>query len=300
MLRYLLVAFALKAFSINNSTKKLYRKIGNTLGQNLRKRRKIDDYIERGNLFIDLLNKYNVVNEENKLLEIGTGWIHWYSVYIRLHYNASITMFDIQDNRQFSALKSLFSRLRTSIQTDSPHHKQIAELLEKLLAVNSFEELYSLLDLQYVVEKTACLSQFLDNSFNCVFSFFVLDDIPKHNVNEEVKEFYRILKPGGYSIHMISISDPLSRYYYNHKSPKNYLRYSDRTWKMFFENEIDHFNRLQMSDWLRIFNKEGFCFLEKITRSCDIESLKINPKYKHYEKEDLACTILTVVHRKPK
>lgn len=300
MLRYLLAAFVFKAFSISNSTKKLYRKIGNTLGQNLREKERIDDYVERGNLFIELLNKFNVINEGNKFLEVGTGWIHWYSIYLRLHYNASITMFDIQDNRQFSALKSLFSKLKTSIQTDSPHSERIVELLERVLSVNSFEELYALLDLQYVVEKTSCLSQFPDNSFNCVFSFFVLELIPQHNVNEEVKQLYRILKPGGYSIHMMSICDPLSRFYHKHKSPKYYLRYSDRTWKMFFENEISHFNRLQMSDWLSIFNKEGFSFLEKITRSCDIESLKINPRYQHYDKEDLACTILMAVHRKPK
>ena len=58
-------------------TKKLYREIGNFLQYHLMKRKNIKTRIRRGTLLVDLCNKYNIVNEGDKLLEIGTGWIHF-------------------------------------------------------------------------------------------------------------------------------------------------------------------------------------------------------------------------------
>jgi hypothetical protein len=297
MQRYLLAALALKAFSANSATKALYRKIGNELGQKLREKAGIDHYLRRGNLLVDLCNRYNIANEGDRLLEIGTGWMHWYSIYLRLHHNVNITMFDVWDNRQFIALRSSFSKLEALVRTDAPRYDdRVIEQLEKILAANSFEELYTLLDLQYVVEKTGRLDQFPDHSFDCVFSFHVLEHISQPDV--EVRDIHRILKPGGYSIHQIGIDDHLS-HYDRKESPKNYLRYSDRTWKMLFENEVQYINRLQASEWINLFSQEGFSLLEKTTESCDIGSLKISQKYQHYRREDLACTMLTFVHRKP-
>lgn len=299
MLRYFLAAMALKVFSANDATKALYRKMGNIVGQKAREKVNIDTYHKRGTLLTDLCDRYKAVEEGDKLLEIGTGWMHWYSIYLRLYYNVGITMFDVWDNRQFTALQSAFSKLRALMETDDSRCDEVIERLDSVLTVNSFEELYTLLDSEYIVEKRGRLDQFPDSSFNCVFSFHVLEHVPQHSVHAEVRDIYRTLKPGGHSIHQIGIDDHLS-HYDKRESPKNYLRYSDRTWKVFFENEVQYINRLQVSDWLDLFSQEGFSLLEKITQSCDIESLQINPQYQHYESGDLACTILTLVHRKPK
>jgi hypothetical protein len=68
---------------------------------------------------------------------------------------------------------------------------------------------------------------------------------------------------------------------------------------MFFENEVQYFNRLLMADWLEIFSQEGFVFMEKIAGCTNIDSLRIHPQYRGYTREDLSCTNLTIVHRKP-
>jgi SAM-dependent methyltransferase len=298
MVRYVLAALALQVFSSNAATKALYRKIGNTLGQSKRKKGNINIYVRRGNLINDLSQKYNAIKAGDKLLELGTGWVHWHSVYLRLHYDVSITMFDIWDNRQFEAFIAQFSSLKSLIDMDNGYDDQVTRLLQSVLAVTSFEELYALLNLQYIVENEGHLDQFPDCSFDCVFSLHVLEHVPKAYVNQEAEEIYRILKPGGYSIHQIGIDDHLS-HYDKKESPKNYLRYSDRTWKLFFENEVQYINRLQMSDWLDIFDKTGFSLLETIKESLVVELPRINPKYDKYEKEDLLCTGLTIVHRKP-
>lgn len=300
MFRYVLAALILKMFSANSVTKALYRKIGNILGQEIMKRENIDYRIIIGNLFVDICNKYSIVNLGDRLLEIGTGWIHWFSIYLRLYFDVSITMFDIWDNRYFFSMKSLFSKLKTSIKKDHANYDRIVKILEKILSANSFEELYKIFDLEYIIDKTGRLDQFPDKSFNCVFSSQVLEHIPPNQVNEEVSNIYRILKLGGYSIHAIGIDDHLS-HYDKKESPKNYLRYSDKTWNRFFKNEVQYFNRLQMSDWLTLFDKEGFSLIYKYAEiyKYAMRALRINTKYQHYKKEDLSCTQLIIVHRKP-
>ena len=274
MIKYSLAALALKLFSLNNLSKKAYRKIGNTFGAKKRKQSDIDLYIERGNLLLELYEKYHAVNENDTLLEIGTGWIHWYSLYTRLFYNVNITMMDVWDNRQFEALKASFLKLKEL--SDDPSSRKYSPDIELILNADSFRELYEPLNLNYIIDTEGSLSQFQANTFDVVFSFHVLEHVPKENTNDLVNNIYRVLKPGGFSIHQIGIDDHLS-HYDKKESMMNYLRYSDTAWKMFFHNEVQYFNRLLMSDWINIFTQHGFTLMEKIPAYANIDSLKIHP-----------------------
>ena len=279
MLRYVLAAFSLKMFSMNNYSRNIYRQIANTLGQKIRSKWEVEPYIRRGNLLKSICNRHNILNKGDKLLEIGTGWIHWYPIYLRLFYDVGITMLDVVDNRQFNAFKALFSKLLASIKTDD-HNPGMVDILEKAISLNGFDDLYALLNLKYVTNDKGDLSDFLNDSFPCVFSFHVFEHIQATYLTDEIRNIYRILKPGGYSIHQIGIDDHLS-HYDKKESPKKYLSYSDKVWRTVFENKVQYFNRLQVPDYLRCFEREGFCLLEKIIETCDIESLEIHPKYLH-------------------
>lgn len=296
MLRYLLTALTLKAFSVTPATRMLYRKIGNVVGSNRRQNAPVKTYVKRGNLLVNLTQRYSAVHDGGRLLEIGTGWIHWYSLFLRLFYDANITMFDVWDNRQLEALKAAFQKL--SPEMFSNNLRLRADDLEKIISADCFDQLYQRLGLNYVIEPRGSLQQFPDQSFDCVFSFHVLEHIPASYVDQAVSDYYRLLRPGGYSIHQIGIDDHLT-HYDRKESPKNYLRFSDRTWKLLFQNDIQYFNRLQMSDWLKIFNRNNLQLEEKFAETCDISRLNLNPQYKDYDKEDLSCKILTIVHRKP-
>ena len=111
MLRYNLAAIALKAFSLNGPTRRLYRWLGNSYGARQRERASIDVYRRRGDFFIDLCDKYDVGRAGQRLLEIGTGWTHWYSLYLRLQRDVRITMVDVWDNRQSTLCKAAFVKL---------------------------------------------------------------------------------------------------------------------------------------------------------------------------------------------
>lgn len=298
MLRYVTSALALKAFSLNAPTRRLYRLIGNHFGA--KNRHRVSDLpirVGRGELIVDLCRKYHALNNGEKLLEVGTGWMHWYSLYLRIFYECQITALDIWDNRQFSALKAGFGKL-----AERYKEARISEAVLNNLAVisraTSFAELYREIGFEYVIEPRGSLDQFADQSFDCILSMHVLEHVPTKYVTDLVRNMYRTLKPGKYTIHQIGIDDHLA-HYDRKASQKQYLQYSDRTWKALFENEVQYFNRLQMSEWLTTFRNAGFTLEETLVEATDIANLKIAARFAEYSKEDLSCTILTLVYRKP-
>jgi ubiquinone/menaquinone biosynthesis C-methylase UbiE len=158
--------------------------------------------------------------------------------------------------------------------------------------------LYREIGFEYVIESRGSLDQFADQSFDCILSMHVLEHVPTKDVADLVRNMYRTLKPGKYTIHQIGIDDHLA-HYDRKASQKQYLQYSDRTWKSLFENEVQYFNRLQTSEWLNAFRNAGFTLEEKLVEATDIANLKIAARFADYSKEDLSCTILTLVFRKP-
>jgi hypothetical protein len=259
MLRYVAAAAALKAFSANTLSKKLYREIGNTFGQ--RNRLAVDDIdirISRGNLLVDLCRAHGAVKDGDQVLEIGTGWMHFYSLYLRLFYDIRVAALDIWDCRQFAALQAAARKLAAASEPRFSDPK-------------------------------ARESWLVDQEKQAAWRTRLWDAENRGKVK---------LKPGAYTIHQIGIDDHLT-HYDPKASHKQYLKYSDRVWRGFFENEVQYFNRLQTSDWLEAFVRAGFELVERIEEGTNIDSLPIDSRFRAYPKKDLECTTLTLVYRKP-
>src|SRR5450759_2229997 len=100
MIKYLMTAAALKSFSISPQTKRVYRLLGNILDQRRRMREGLNTYyVDRTKKILELCEKHHAIQKGEGLLEVGTGWLHWESMIIRLFYDVEITMFDVWDNR---------------------------------------------------------------------------------------------------------------------------------------------------------------------------------------------------------
>lgn len=299
MLRYVAAASTLKVLSLTPQTRKLYRALGNRFGGPLRRRETyLRAHISRGELFRQLTEEFGLTQGGERMLEIGTGWLHWHSIYHRLFNDAHMTTFDVWDCRQMHALKELFGDVDKKWAAEGQDDEQARETLKTVLAATSFEELYDKLGLEYFVEASGSLDRLPDASYDCAFSFHVLEHVPRDGAEPLVQTMHRLLKPGGYCIHQIGIDDHLTHYDAK-ESPKSYLRYSEGMWRHLFENELQYTNLLQMSDWLAMFERNGFEFCRKQPVFCDITGLSVHPRFKHYSEDDLRCTILTLVHRKP-
>ncbi len=298
MFRYTLAALALKTFSVNVATRKLYRKLGNAYNDVRRQSAPgLDVRIERGDVLVNLARKHHAIQDGHRLLEIGTGWMHWYALYAYLFFDVKLAGLDVWDNRQFAGLIATARKLRPVLVERGESARTIARL-DRIVAARNWEELYESTGFKYVIHPNGAFTEFPDRSFDVVISFHVLEHVPRGGVNALLRDMYRVLEPGGCCIHRIDIHDHLA--HYDRKAlQKQYLQYSDRIWQTFFENEVQYINRLQASEWEQRFANAGFEVLERIAAHREMKTLRVHPQFRHLPREDFGCLALTLVHRKP-
>lgn len=288
-----MAAVALKMFSANDLTKHAYRRIGNRFGGQRRRNADLDSYARRGNLLVDIYRRHSPPQPGHEILELGTGWMHWYAVYLRLFFDVRITTLDVWDNRQFFAFKTNFAKLRMR-RDGPPAGSAAAALLARLIASESFDDVYRLLGMRHLIVPDGSLAQFREASFSSVFSMHVLEHVHREAVPALLRHIHRALKPGAITVHQIGIDDHLA-HYDRGASRKQYVSYPDWLWSAVFENEVQYFNRLQLSDWIDAFKGAGFKLVERVTEATTLEGLRISPSFSRYSREDLACTIATLV-----
>lgn len=299
MLKYTSLALALKLFSLSKPT---YRFLGNTFGSRRRVKAGINSgHLHRARVIYDLIQRYPV-EPGARLVELGTGWLHWESILFRLYTDAEITLYDVWDNRQFPAFRVYCEQLKAALNDMDylqPEHRARAhEVLAGILSKSNFDEVYSLLNWRYVVEPSGTLDVFPENHFDMLYSVNVGEHIHSSIAASNVKKMFRILRPGGLSFHTIDPKDHLS-YFTKNVSRKNYLRYSDRVWKLIFENEVQYFNRIQPADWMSYYEDAGFELVEDFSTVTDIRPVKVHPQYGDLSDRDFRRSQINIVHRKP-
>lgn len=88
MIGYHLAALALKGFSCCEPARSLIRGLGNRLGG---KKRTVCEmpgyYFERAERNITWRLKYGPLRADDLVLELGTGWVHWEALTLRLFFD---------------------------------------------------------------------------------------------------------------------------------------------------------------------------------------------------------------------
>lgn len=300
MIKYLAAAVMLKMFSLNKFTRSSYRYLGNKFGQKKRQQQNIDMYVNRGDLLIQLIKKHNVFKDGGAAVELGTGWIHWFGLYLALHIDKKISLdlFDVWDNRQLDALKGAFNKLSYQWEHDASINTTQRNRLSSILSVNSFDELYRIFDAKYTIDNEGSLAGYPSTNYDLIFSFHVMEHVNRGSIEESIEHMFRMLKPGGFCIHQIGIDDHLA-HYDNQASQKNYLEFSLTRRKYLFENIVQYHNVLQGDDYQTLFRKKGFEIIEIDRERCDISKLTIHDDWSNYSREDLETTIFTIVCHKP-
>jgi SAM-dependent methyltransferase len=251
---------------------------------------------------LHLQQEHGIVRNGDRILELGTGWLHWEALSLRLFYDFEAVLFDVWDNRQLEGLKNyvrqLGAMLDDGFDLSASQLKRARSLIEAILRGHSFDELYRLLGFEYVVESSGRLSQFPRNSFQLVVSGGVLEHVRREALAGLTAETQRILKPGGWAVHSIDTADHLE-HYDRTVSPKLYLSLSELTWKCLCENRVQYINRVQRGEWLELFKLNGFELIEEEVRRVDISRLRLAERYVHMSKGDLECTVLKLALQKP-
>lgn len=302
MIKYLSAGVISKLFSLNGQTESIYRYFGNILLTQLRLREGLPErYLNRIRLFFEIIEKNDLLKSGNKLLELGTGWVHWESTCVRLFYDVDLTLFDICDNRLLKVFKLYFGQFSNEVDNIKcmgfEEKERVYNLLNYIVSVESFDEFYKDFEISYIIDADRTLEQFEGESFDMIFSFDVLEHIDIDILPKYVSDINELLKPGGYSVHQIDISDHYA-YYDPGMHPKNYLKYSNKTWKRFFESKVQYFNRVQRSDWLNLFKNAGFTFIEEQNILFGDIKQDIHEDHEYLDKYDTECITLVIVHQK--
>lgn len=303
MARYVLAATALKVMSLNRATRWGYRKLGNAVGGRRRKSRMNAHYVLRAERNLRRIEAAGAIRDGQTILELGTGWIHWESLYTRLFYDVAIIAYDVWDNRHFDAFQSCALQLAKRIETevDRPAHQieRARSILTSLRAAQSFEDAYKILNITYLLSPDGRLDGIESGSVDLIISSDVLEHIPSSSITTLIADMERVLKAGGHSAHWVVPADHL-RIYAPTVNGKQYMVYGEQTWKRFFENEVQYFNRVQMSDWKGHFESGGFEIRHlQVEQRGDVGSLKLAPRFSRYGQDDLECEVFSLVARKP-
>jgi hypothetical protein len=165
MIKYISTAAALKCFSSAPLTRSLYRKLGNRLGNSRRSKGVMPSYYpERLKWVLRLQRQHHIVKNGDRILELGTGWLHWEALTLRLFYDIEAVLFDVWDNRQLGGLKNyvrqLAPMLNNGFHLTEAETRRARSLSNEILATESFESLYIFLCLKYFVEIFCSLCQF--------------------------------------------------------------------------------------------------------------------------------------------
>lgn len=303
MLRYVAAATALRLFSINQTTRRGYRALGNLVGARSRKTSVQGHYVQRAQENLAFVEGLGAIRDGMTVMELGTGWVHWEALFTRAFYDVRLILFDVWDNRQFDGFIKYAGHLREYLIANPAYRPERRDraiaLLEAVLASSTFEAVYGILGARYIIDPDGALAQIADGSVDLVISSDVLEHVDANAVPLLARDLFRILSSGGVAAHQIVEADHL-RIYDHSVHPKQYLRYSDSKWKLLFENKVQYINRLQHSDYVAAFKAAGFDIAASaIHTRCDSTRLRIDDRFKGYDRDDLDATVTRLAARKP-
>ncbi len=300
--KYAAVAGAARLFSLSPETRRWYRVLGNFYEGRKRVRAGLPPrYIDRAASLLALCERYQALDEGNRVLELGTGWVHWEGTILGLFHDVDVTLFDVVDNRLWSAYRRYYTDFAPALDRASevcPARRDRARrILRAMEEARSFDDAYELLGATYVLDPKGDLGGFPEDTFSLVVSTDVLEHIGRAYLPRTLAETYRTLRPGGHAIHYIDLADHFA-YFIGGVSRKHYLRYSDERWRRYFENEVQHINRIQRPEWLSLVAEAGFEVVEEDALTEDIGRMTVDRQYRTLTRQDRECVAMRLVLRK--
>jgi SAM-dependent methyltransferase len=305
MARYYLKVVLYRLISGSAITRRLYRALGNRVRRGRVSEASHRSYLERGLWLVETIAANLPDAAPRQMLDVGTGWSHFYSLFLALFYDASYTLFDVTDNRSLKEMRVrarwLLDRMdEVQERTEIPMRANASALLESVAAASTIAAVYAALNMSYVVDEDGLLDSLPDAAFDVVFSMDVLEHVQRRGMMAAVRSYLRLLRPGGLSLHQVGIDD-----HFSHgvpaASPKRYLRFSRRQWAAMV-SRLQYHNRLQAGHFQSIFASCGFELIDctRLQNADALNGLRIHAEWRRATPEDLNTVRAHLVHRRPR
>jgi SAM-dependent methyltransferase len=169
--------------------------------------------------------------------------------------------------------------------------------------VSSVAELAPRLGIRYLAPCDARATGLPAGSIDFASSTDTCEHIPAPDLAEIFAETRRLLRPGGAFSCRIDLQDHYA-YFDRSLSRYNFLRYSDRTWRL-VNSPLHYQNRLRAPEYLELVRDAG---LELVVskpsrpneeRRAELEAMPLAPRFRKYSPEDVGVTVLSFVARSP-
>ena len=192
--------------------------------------------------FCDMSNIKQIENPV--IMEIGPGDSLFSMIYSRKYTQEKFYFLDVGN----FATKNLdlYSKLQRKLERE--------DFFEKQLKTNfkSFSDILSFYNAEYLTFGLKSLKEIKDSSIDYIFSHSVMEHVRKKELENLIKEMYRVLKKNGVISHNINYKDHLDE-------SLNNLRFSEDVWESdFFANSGFYTNRVPALEMHDLFKRNGF------------------------------------------
>ena len=243
--------------------------------------------------------------ESFKALELGSGWYPVIPVALFLGGADEVVSIDVSALMKRKGIletvqKFLSWKEQGKLKDLEPYIQ--AERLEALKKLNnpalSGAQLLEGLKLTLQV-RDARKTGFEENHYDLICSNNTFEHIYPNILLPILKEFQRILKPGGVMSHFIDMSDHFA-HLDDSISIYNFLRYSEKEWAR-IDNNVQPQNRLRLKDYREMYQQSGIDIINENYRPGSVEVVEqteLHPDYTSYTSEEIAISHAHLVSTK--
>jgi hypothetical protein len=111
-------------------------------------------YLERAERNVTWCLKHRPLRADDLVHELGTAWVYWETLTLRLFFDFQAVLYDVWDNRQLSALKNFVRQLEGRFGqkgfVEGCDFDRARFLIRKIEGAGTFEDLYGMLGFRYV------------------------------------------------------------------------------------------------------------------------------------------------------
>jgi hypothetical protein len=260
--------------------------------------------LDWGLKFLERMQRNHVNFSGKQVLEIGTGWDAIHTILLYSVGVQNITSVDVIPHARIELSQKIVTMLREQTSRvaaiSGELESVITERLDRLAATGSVAELFEAMNARYLAPGDASKTGLAENSVDMVYSYAVYSHIPSDVLTRIVNEERRIIRPGGQSVHRIVMEDPFAAE--NGGDGVNFLRFSEKIWRLIGENNIRYHNRLRASEVVALYSghksvvehSNPMVLPENLQ---NLKKIKLNERFVGMTPEDLAATGLDLVVR---
>jgi SAM-dependent methyltransferase len=266
---------------------------------------KVDDW----RLMMRHLRTVNAPIEDGTLLEMGAGWYPTFPLCLYLAGAKRVYTLDLNRYLQPEMTVLLADRLANHIpliasvsgrsEADiAARQRAVAEALRGGASLEAATD--GVID--YRAPADARNTGLPDASVDIVFSNSVLEHVPRDVIEACFREAMRILRPDAIVFHSVNCGDHYA-YFDRSIHQLHYLQYSETQWAK-WNNAFLYQNRLRAVDLTTIAAETGFRIEidtseAKPERLRQLDSIRVDPSFARYSRDQLAITSIDLIGRTP-